>query len=128
MAMDINGADGYFAKDNHSRAGVWGKFSSDLKKAAIAEAKRDLTRILKRELDEPSDATDLTEFPRDDYAIFEQALYRLENSVIADGSQATAKFIAGRTETNEVRERHTFALAPAARRWILRAAIMVSRG
>jgi len=130
MSIDITGAESYFAAGNHTKAGIWASFAdvtADMKKAAIAEAKRILSRVLQRELEDPSDATDLTEFPRDDLATYEQALFILENGQIADGSMASAKFIAGRTEPDQARERDPRLIAPAARRWLFRG-VMMSRG
>lgn len=130
MSIDLAGANLYFAEANHPRASVWNGFGNEpkLQQAAIANAKRIWARILKRELEDPDDATDVTEFPRDDFTVYEQALFDLENGIIADGSMATAKFIAGRTKTDEARERSQDVLAPAAMRWQFRGRIMMTRG
>jgi len=128
MAIDLTAADIYFAANNHPRASVWNGFGDDLKSASIAQAKRTWGRVLQREMSEPEDGDDVTEFPRDDLTIFEQALFDLENGIIADGSLATTKFIAGRTKTDEARERSEDVLAPEAMRWQFRGRIMMTRG
>ena len=129
MSFDKAGADLYFAATNHPRSSVWTGFSeNNLQSAAIAQAVRTWGRVLKRVMAEPDDATDVTEFPRDDYTIFEQALFDLENGIIADGSMATTKFIAGRTKTDEARERSEDMLAPEAMRWQFRGRVMMTRG
>lgn len=128
MSIDVAGAQAYFAAGNHSKAGIWSRFAPDLQKSGIAEARRVLGRLMKRALVDPTDPADETEFPRDDYAAYEQAIWILENSSIADGSQATAKFIAGRAIPTEARERQRDELAPEAIRWLFRGRIMVSRG
>jgi hypothetical protein len=129
MAINLAGANDYFADGNHPRASVWQGFanSPDLQKAAIAQAKRVWVRMLKRDLEDPTDPTDATEFPRDDFTIYEQALYELENGIIADGSLATSKFIAGRTKPDEARERSVQAIAPEAMRWQFRGQRLIIR-
>ncbi len=133
MAIDLTGADAYFEESNHTRSASWASFKRQGPKAvtaAIAEAKRILAQLTKKDPDEnlPTDATDKTEFPRYDYAVYEQALYLLENGIVADGAQANLKFIAGRTQPDEARERQTDVIAPAAMRWISRGRIMMTRG
>jgi hypothetical protein len=128
MSIDVTGADAYFAAANHPRSSVWLGFGTNFRTAAIAVAKRTWGRVLKREMEDPEDADDVTEFPRDDYTIYEQALFDLENGLIADGTLATTKFIAGRTMPDEPRERSTDVLGPQAIRWQFRGRIMITRG
>ena len=52
MAINLDGANAYFAPENHSKAAIWTRYSVVQRTGAIAEAKRDLTRMLKRALDE----------------------------------------------------------------------------
>ena len=117
MAIDLAGADIYFADTNHPQNSVWVRFSVELRTAAIAHAKRVWERALGRELTDPDDAADYTEIPRDDLTTYEQALYELQNGIIADGSLSTAKFIAGRTKLDDAREKQEEILSPEAMRW-----------
>jgi hypothetical protein len=134
--INVAGADAYFAEDNHPRSSQWLGFGTDdddsLRAAAVTNAKRTLSRVLRVDLDAdsslPADPADLTAFPRYDFAVYEQALYDLLNGTIADGSQATPKFIAGTTEPNAVRQRQKGLIAPEALAWVSRGRVMISRG
>jgi hypothetical protein len=134
MAIDLTTATAYFADDNHAEHLIWTGFAdpdTDAQEAAIAQAKRDIALFTKKDPDEnePSDVTDPTEFPRFDYAVYEQAIWILKNSFqVADGSQGTTKFIAGRSQEDEARERQADWISPVALRWLFRGRIMITRG
>lgn len=68
-------ADTYF--ESHVRGPVWSGFGTTLRDAAIAHAKRLVSRFLRDNLD-TDDTTD-ADFPRHDCAVYEQALHLLEN-------------------------------------------------
>lgn len=136
MTIDIDGANAYFATGNHPESKIWTGFAEptpDPQKAAIAQAKRDVALFAKADPDAtenlPSNPADPMEFPRFDYAVYEQALFILENGrQIADGAEGGTKFIAGRTKPDDARERSGFWIAPAAMRWIFRGRVCISRG
>ena len=134
MSIDLTSANAYFAEGNHPEANIWAGFADGgpkIQTAAIAGAKRDIALFAKLDPDDnlPDDPTDITAFPRWDFAVFEQAIWILKNgSQVADGSQGTAKFITGRTEPDQARERQTNWISPAALRWAFRGRIMITRG
>ena len=136
MTIDLTAANGYFAKGNHPEAKVWAGFGDpdpDVQRAAIAQAKRDIALFSKLDPDDaenqPADPTDPLAFPRIDFAVYEQALYVLENGRhVADGAAGATKFIAGRTVPDGARERQGAWIAPNAIRWLFQGRIQVSRG
>lgn len=122
MAINLDGANGYFAPENHSKAAVWMRYSVVQRTGAIAEAKRDLSRALKRALDENEPPFKPGDRRREEFAVYEQALWRLEGSVQADPD--TGDIIAtlrGRQETDDVaqgRDRSFAGIAHAAMLWL----------
>lgn len=75
MNITLERAAVYFSK--HAQRDLWNEYSLHQKEAAIAQARRDLSRALGRPMrdDEPEYAEgDRT---RDEYAVYEQALYTL---------------------------------------------------
>lgn len=122
MAIDVKGANAYFSPDNHSKAPVWTRYSDIQRAGAIAEAKRDLTRVLKRALDEDEPPYAPGDGRREEYAVYEQALWRLEGSVQADPD--TGDIVAtlrGRQETDDLaqgRDRSYAGIAHAAMMWL----------
>ena len=68
-------ADVYFRADTHLKASSWNKHDDDTKKAALAHAQRVLEMHLGRDADDPAS----TDRYRWDYAIFEQALFMIED-------------------------------------------------
>ena len=84
MNATLADADAYFAPTNHVKFPVWKRFTADQKTAALATGRRTLERILDDTLESYHD----TEFPRCDYALFEQALYILENLPITNADES----------------------------------------
>ena len=129
MAISRTTADAYFAPTNHPRASVWSGFSTDERTGAIAHGKRVLARYLTGTLDERT-TTD-ADFPRHDLAVYEQALWSLENSpLIRAGREESADAIASDPEEPDgARVAQTAILAPEARRWLVRGgSVMLGRG
>jgi len=94
MAIDRAGADIYFAADSHEFSDIWlGVDDEDKRQAAVTGARRRLVRLLGRELDETT--TTETDFPREDAAAFEYALYLIRCGFIASGDKTTPKWILG---------------------------------
>ena len=73
----VTDVDEYFLPNNHIKAYSWRKYSADEKEAAFTQAVRDLQVSQGREMEDPDADTDVY---RDDYAVFEQSLYILENT------------------------------------------------
>ena len=81
--MDVGGADRYFSTRTMGRA--WAEFSADQRKTAIEQAKRDLSRALGRPMDEGEPPYRYGDATRDEYAVYEQALFALLRDANPDG-------------------------------------------
>jgi len=73
--MDVTGADAYFA--TRTMGSHWHEFSADQRKCAIAQAMRDLSRALGRPMRTDERAYRYGDRVRDEFAVYEQALYTL---------------------------------------------------
>ncbi len=83
MAIDLESADTYFS--GNVASSLWFAYTEDQRGNAVATAKAELERALRRDLREDySDATyephDHRRWLRDDYAAFEQALHDLRRT------------------------------------------------
>jgi hypothetical protein len=85
IAEKLTQADTYYAVGNHINAHDWAKITDDDKKAGLLQAEREVNRWLGINLERAFDDTDFpiagAENKRPDEAIFEQALFILENTV-----------------------------------------------
>lgn len=116
MSIDINDATGYFSQ--HLRAAVWNGFGEQQRIAAIAHSKRMLNRALNSDIDDETIDTDDFVY-RPDYAVYEQALWMLENGVIANGEQSAPVFVASDPEKpDNARDTQKAILSPEALRWL----------
>ena len=94
MAIDLAGADAYFADGVHDKSDIWLGVTDDNKRtAAVLSSRRVLVRLLRRALVETT--TGETDFPREDAAAFEMALFILRAGFIASGDKTTPKWILG---------------------------------
>lgn len=75
MAIDVQGASAYF--NTTTFAAVWAEYSKEQKQAAIAQAKRELAKAIGRAMNEDEPPYQIGETRRDEYAVYEQALYTL---------------------------------------------------
>lgn len=75
MAIDVQGASAYFKKTTFSAK--WAEYSTEQKAAAIAQAKRELGKALHRPMREDEPPYVDGDAKRDEYAVYEQALYTL---------------------------------------------------
>ncbi len=71
----ITNADTYFKA--HPMGAVWNEYSTDQRKSAIEYAKRELSRALGRPMREDEPQYVYGDRTRDEYAVYEQALYVL---------------------------------------------------
>ncbi len=83
MAIDLESADTYFS--GNVAASLWFAYTDEQRGNAVATAKAELSRALRRDLREDySDAAyephDHRRWLRDDYAAFEQALHDLRRT------------------------------------------------
>jgi len=76
MAIDITGANTYFGAAVHIRSESWTRIEKNRRIAAIATAIRLIQTHFSDDLD--TDATVDGDFPRHDAAVYEQALWMLE--------------------------------------------------
>ena len=93
MNITVQNANAYFS--GRTMGDMWSEYSGEQKQAAIQEARRDLSRALRRPIrdDEPpyreGDST------RDEYAVYEQALYSLLKYAEPKGTGAATPSLNG---------------------------------
>ena len=68
--------DAYFLPNNHIKAYSYRKYEDDEKNASFTQSVRELQVSQGREMEDPAE----NDTYRDDYAVFEQALYILEET------------------------------------------------
>jgi hypothetical protein len=88
MAADLTSAEAYFEQENHIHAASWARYNEQQKKAALAQAARILARACS-----VADVTaefDTDESINPEYAIFEQALFMLQNLPMANSDDTMA--------------------------------------
>lgn len=123
MGIDIDGADAYFAVGNHIHALIWQGFTdAAIKAAAITQATRELTVVLRSPPVAPTNPT-LSTFPREDFAVYEQALMLLRNRVDRTNAEGTAPLF-----QPEDREAGGSRISPEASFWLGSAQIILTRG
>ena len=86
MAIDAKGAGNYFKTTTFSQ--VWGEYSTEQRTAAIEQAKRELSKALRRPMDEDEPPYVAGDTRRDEYAVYEQALYTLVRDAQPTGGGA----------------------------------------
>jgi hypothetical protein len=128
MPANVQSAEAYFAPTNHIRSAHWKKFEAEQKAAAIAQAKRILNRACRSEDIETDFETDEDSNP--EYAIYEQALYMLQNLPMANADETFAVADAVDYESDtKTRRQDQGIIAPEARRWLTAGDdVAVSRG
>jgi len=82
--INVDGADAYFAGRTMRKA--WEEFTVDQREAAILQAKRDFSRALGRPMNEDEGSYVFGQQTRDEYAVYEQALYALLRDVQPEGT------------------------------------------
>lgn len=122
-SQDIDDANVYFAVTNHVRGLDWANYSTDERTGALAQAQRELELFIGRDAEDPA----TTDKFRDDYAIFEQAIYILDNTVRTVSSQNSAQMID--TPETDLRERdYGLTICPIAQKYLARQRLRISRG
>lgn len=84
MAINVQGANAYFAGRTLCRQ--WNEYSAAQKDAALLQARRDLSRALGRPMRDDEPPYKEGDTRRDEYAVYEQAVYSLIRSVSPEGS------------------------------------------
>jgi hypothetical protein len=115
----------YWNPDNDNRGVAWAALDESTKKGCFNRAKRSLELWLGRELNDPDD--DWTYGPRDDYALYEQALYFALNSSEVEGTKPNRVSSAKRRE-EKASDRVEAGPSPDARRWLCISATIIRRG
>lgn len=119
----ITEANTYFDANNHVRALDWLNHTTAERTGALAQAKREIELYIARDLNDPS-ATDRY---RDDYAVFEQAMFILDETVRTINSQSSAQYV--ETVDSEQRDRYVgITICPIAQKYLLRQRIRIGRG
>jgi hypothetical protein len=119
----ITDANTYFAPSSHVRALDWANYTTDERQGALTQAKREIELFIMRDVEDPA-ASDRF---RDDYAIFEQAMFILDQTVRTINSQNSAQMI----ETADSSERDRYygvTLSPIAQKYLARQRLRISRG
>lgn len=122
----IDDADQYFYPSNHINSYDWRKYDSDTREAAFNQAKREIETILGAALSDPVDGS----YIRHDYALYEQALYILENTKRQeiDGQDDVIDMADSDKEKKEAPTRIGVLLAPMAKRYLGLNMIKIIRG
>ena len=119
----ITDANLFFAATNHVRALDWANYSTDERTGALAQSKRELELFIGRDAEDPA----TTDHFRDDYAIFEQALFILDQTVRTVSSENSAQMV----ETVDTEQRslnYGVTLCPIAQKFLARQRLRISRG
>lgn len=121
----IDDANIYFYPNNHIRAYNWRKYKNDEQIAALAQAKRIIILSSGREMQDPVS----TDIYRDDYAIFEQALWILENTPRqkSSGVAGTITLVKDAEEGNMM-DRKPILVCPEAQQYLSNNRIKFARG
>ena len=114
--------DAYWRPDLRVKANKWRGYDDELRDAAFNQAVDDLKLYLNRTLCDPSAGQGIY---RDDYAVYEQALYILENTNIQELAGADAVVKIGRNEEFRVDDNW---LSPQALRYLYVSRLRVARG
>ena len=97
IAEKLTQADAYYGVANHIRSLDWGSYVENEQKAALLQAEREIDAHLGIALEENYSETSfpISEYSsyRPDYAIFEQALYLLNNTARQRTSSSGAELI-----------------------------------
>lgn len=121
----LSDADQYFRPNNHLNAYDWSKVETDQRTAAFNQAKRELEVYLDRDLEDPVTAT---EKYRDDYALFEQALYILMKTPRTKGPGGSAVIDLAKDEEKEEIETQGLNISPMAQRFLMLNRVKLVRG
>lgn len=105
MAIDVNGADTYFS--SRTSGDDWAAYSAEQRKAAIEQAKRDFSRALGRAMDEDEAQYRYGDRTRDEYAVYEQALYTLLRDAVQKGASLSPVPSLNPDEAEEPRKVHS---------------------
>ena len=119
--------DTYFGINNDVRHWEYVSFSDGLRTAAFNQAVRELESVLGKELYDPTDTTN-DRIERVDYAVYEQALWTLQTTVVNKGKEGDTVIDLSKDEEYETTQYKEKMLAPKARRYLRIDFIKIARG
>jgi len=126
--IDYSGAVTYFAE--HVKGHIFQDAGETAGTQAIAHGRRQLARALGRAMSDTEAAYSEGDTTRDEYAVYEQALYLIENGVIAngEGSAPLAVVSGGGEQPDGRRQAEAAVYAPEALRWLGYRGAVVTQG
>ena len=117
MAIDLDGANEYFKTLGKSK--IWLDYSIERRTGAIEEAKAFLSQELRRPMDEDEPPYKPGDAWREDRAVYEQAIFILDQIGMTDGMTAPIQSLGAIPPEPEVRVTRTHGRwAPKALRWL----------
>lgn len=114
MSFTVANANTYFA--GHIQRKAWAGYDQADKTAALTHAERLLRRSTGRELDD--DVSDEGDAPRDDLAVYEQALYLLRNGPNTPEGGVPSFVSMDQAAPDRAREQDNGIICPEATRWL----------
>lgn len=128
--IDFDGAQRYFGGNTHYKSAIWSAFEQTRRIAAISSARRVLARAVRRAMCDNESAYSEGDERRDEYAVYEQALWMLEHSQIADASgSAPVPVLTGDVDSAGVDDNGIAGLySPEALRWLGWSGVSAIRG
>lgn len=84
--ISFDNAQTYFSATSHHKAAIWSAFGTSHRRGAVAAARRMLSRALGRAMNDSEAAYAEGDRTRDEYAVYEQALWMLEHGQVADAT------------------------------------------
>ena len=126
MSASVTNAEVYFAPTNHIATSSWARYDPEQKAAAIAQAKR----VLNRAYTNRTSTSTVVDIERDlariivwglnpEYAIYEQALFMLQNQPMFNADETMAIAEAADPESStKARKPNEAVIAPEALRWL----------
>lgn len=82
--ITVGNANAYFK--GRTLCKNWNEYSGEQKEAALTQARRDLARALRRPIRDDEPPYQEGDTKRDEYAVYEQAIYTLMRDVAPEGS------------------------------------------
>ena len=123
---DITNADAYFKPNAHLKGHTWSEFSQNDRKAALAQAQQELELYTGRQMVDPE--SDWTYGARDDYAVFEQAIFMLENIHRRNAAGTVRAVKLPKKDAGREPRQDDIGIAPMAQRWLGMLRIRAVRG
>jgi len=128
--INYKNAQIYFASGSHHKAAVWSGFNQKTREGAIAAARRVLARGLGRALNDDEPEYKEGDRIREEYAVYEQALWMMENGQVANATGSDqVPVLTGKVDAADPSTRNPYAaFAPEALRWFAGAGASIIRG